>query len=307
MSYSIILHGGAGSWDNDPEEKIDEMKKACQKGMDILEKGGTALDAVEEIVRYMEDQPIFNAGTGSALTIDKEVEMDACIMDGRTHKAGGVVCVQNVKNPISLARKVMEETDHIILASNGAEKFAKVMKMEQVNHITSTRLEEFKEKNKLIEESNLPRLKNLSKLIRKYPGEFFGTVGAVVFDGTSIAAGTSTGGTSLQMRGRVGDSGIPGIGNYADQNCGLSCTGRGEIAILRTSSKNVAENLKFDGNLEVSLKREIDDITNLYGSKKMAIIGLDRKGKPCVAFNTDKFGYVVAKKDEIKCIIENKN
>jgi beta-aspartyl-peptidase (threonine type) len=190
--YTIILHGGAGNITKDlPEEEkqeyINSLTQALKIGIEILEKGGTSLDAVEKVVRYLEDDPNFNAGKGAVYTSAGTHELDASIMDGRDLSSGAVTLIKSVKNPISLARLVMDSTNHVLLGGEGAEEFAKEMNAEVVPNSyfdTPERLEQFR------------KIKNKS-----------GTVGCVALDVYgNLAAATSTGGLSSKMPGRIGDS-----------------------------------------------------------------------------------------------------
>lgn len=227
LKPTILVHGGA--WDI-PDDVLPQYRRGVERsvsrGADILHGGGSALDAVEEAVRVMEDDPTFNAGRGSHLTDDGTVQMDAMIMDGRTLRMGAVGAVENVKNPVILARNVMEHTDHNFLVGGGALIFAVNSGLEIV------------ETEKLIVGSELERYKGL-KLGGMRKESVFGacsdTVGAVAIDGDgNLASATSTGGTPRKHRGRVGDSALPGVGMMAENGvCAVSCTGLGE-AIMET-------------------------------------------------------------------------
>jgi beta-aspartyl-peptidase (threonine type) len=217
----ILVHGGA--WDI-PDEVVSSYREGVEKavieGADVLERGGSALDAVEKAVRIMEDDPTFNAGCGSHLTDDGTVQMDAIIMDGATLKLGAAGAVENVKNPITLARHIMEYSEHNILVGGGALIYAVDAGLEMV------------ETEKLIVGKELERFKRLRRKEDK-KDIFEGgrdTVGAVALDGDgNLASATSTGGTPGKHRGRVGDSPLPGCGTMAENGvCAVSCTGWGE-------------------------------------------------------------------------------
>ena len=208
---AVIVHGGAGPIRDDSlPERLDGCKAAALAAWDILAQNGSALDAAEAAVMVLEDNPLFNAGTGSTLNQIGNVEMDAAIMDGDLLRVGAVAALQRIKNPIKLARRVMEDGRHVILGSEGALMFAR--------------------------EIGFPECSPESLVVeheRKRWAEKHGTVGCVVLDANGkIAVATSTGGIFNKLPGRIGDSPLPGCGTYADDRAGVSCTGLGE-AIIR--------------------------------------------------------------------------
>ena len=229
VTWAIAIHGGAGGnikRDQDKKDaKIAGLNKALDVGKTVLAKGGTALEAVEAVINTLEDNPNFNAGRGAVRTKDGKAELDASIMDGRTLQCGGVAGVTIVKNPISLARKVMSETKHVLLAGSGADEFARQQKMPIVNP------------NYFL--SSLPAKDHL----------YLGTVGCVALDQDgNLAAGTSTGGTSNKLAGRIGDSPIIGAGTYAANGlCAVSGTGIGEEYIRNAVAYDVAAQMKYSG------------------------------------------------------------
>lgn len=284
---AIIVHGGAGTIRN--EERIPKIlegvREAVLAGWKEL-KRGSALDAVEEAVKVLEDNPIFNAGTGSVLTLDGKVEMDAAIMSSNL-EAGAVAGVWGVKNPISVARKVMEKTDHVLLVGDGAVKFARLVGFEEYDPITEERLEQWKKlKEKLLNEGSIPHWKRISGLIREYPELLRSTVGAVAFDGEEIVAGTSTGGVFLKMFGRVGDTPIIGSGTYANEFAGASCTGLGEVAMKLTLAKTATDFVKSGMNAQKASEAAIGLATRYFGNDNMGIIMVDRNGNIGFARNT---------------------
>ena len=227
--WKLVIHGGAGVIERSKmtPEKDREIRAALDRSLDagseVLASGGSALDAVEASVRVLEDDPNFNAGRGSVLTYDGKIEMDASIMDGRTRGAGAVTGITATKNPISLARAVMERSDHVFLSREGADDFSKSQGLEQAppsyfeTDFRRRQLEELK-------------TKKVSALEVEYK---YGTVGAVALDSEGeVAAATSTGGMTGKRWGRIGDSPIIGAGTYADQRgCAVSATGWGEYFI----------------------------------------------------------------------------
>ncbi|MDH4210469.1 MAG: isoaspartyl peptidase/L-asparaginase [candidate division WOR-3 bacterium] len=218
-NIAIIAHGGAGGI-NHARRRLRGLKEAVREGYDILYGGGSSIDAVEKAAVILEDAPIFNAGTGSYLNLSGEVEMDASIMTGEL-KFGAVGVIRDVKNPISIARMVMEKTDHLLLCGDNAIKFARYMGMPY--HDPKTREKE------LIWQRG--KRKRESKYFEKIweLNDYFGTIGVVAIDMNGlISVATSSGGINLRLPGRVGDTPIIGAGTYADHNGGVSTTGHGE-------------------------------------------------------------------------------
>ena len=222
---AVIVHGGAGPIrDASLPQRLDGCKAAALAAWEILAQNGSALDAVEAAVMVLEDNPLFNAGTGSTLNQAGRVEMDAAIMDGDSLRAGAVAAVQRIKNPIKLARRVMEDGRHVMLAGEGALTFAR-----------ENGFSECSPESLIVEHE------------RKRWAEKHGTVGCVVLDGNGkIAVATSTGGTFNKVPGRVGDSPLPGCGTYADDRGGVSCTGLGE-AIIRVVLGKIAVDFLSEG------------------------------------------------------------
>ncbi len=265
--FGIILHGGAGSYEFTPQEEEVYLKVfqiALDSGYSILERGGSSLDAVEKAINIMEESHLFNAGRGSVLNEKGFVEMDASIMEGKNLNAGAVAGIRKFLHPISIARKVMENTRHLLLAGEGAEEFARSLGFKEYPL-----------------DSLLPPKKNSKPQNKK------GTVGAVAIDKEgNIAAGTSTGGTSNKMLGRIGDSPIIGAGTYANnQFCGISCTGVGEYFIKQSAAFHVYALMAFKN---YSLKKAIDEV--LEKIQKMGatggMIGIDNDSGYAWGFTT---------------------
>jgi beta-aspartyl-peptidase (threonine type) len=231
-TWAIAIHGGAGGepakWS---EAKVkarkDGLREALRTGADLLAGGGTAVDAVEAVIRMLEDDSSFNAGRGAVLTEDGQAELDASIMDGKTSQCGAVAGVRRVKNPISLARRVMSETKHVLLVGKGADEFAAEQAVE------------------LVEPDYFLSRKNAAPPDPDQP--HFGTVGCVVLDSHgNLAAGTSTGGTAKKLPGRVGDSPIVGAGTYAsNDSCAVSGTGIGEEYIRHSVAYDIAAQIRY--------------------------------------------------------------
>lgn len=240
---ALAVHGGAGDLGpDDPASsgeagapRLEGVRRACAAGWAVLETGGSALDAVLAAVVALEDDPTFNAGTGSTLTSAGDVEMDAAIMDGATLRCGAVAVVRDVRNPIALARAVMDRSEHVLLAGPGASAFAREVGFPAVENAT------------LVTPAQRARFERAAAArappgLAPGPGSH-GTVGAVARDARGhLAAATSTGGTSMKRPGRIGDSPIVGCGTYADDAlAAVSCTGRGERIMRLTLARLAAE------------------------------------------------------------------
>jgi beta-aspartyl-peptidase (threonine type) len=288
---TIVVHGGAGSWQ--PERSQDGLrgvKEAAKTGFDILKNGGSAVDSVVEAVAVMEDKGAFNAGYGSSLTIEKKVEMEASIMDGRTLEAGATALLHDIRNPIRLAKIVMEKTDHVFVVGDGAEKLAELYHFERRNPVTELRLRyyEAQKKQLLARKSELPKLYDL---VKHHPELFsLDTVGAVAIDKDgSVAAATSTGGFPLKLPGRIGDSPLIGCGTYADNLSGAcSATGVGEIAIRLVLAKTVCNYMESGKSAEEAVENAITlvnkRISTSYNS--MGLIVVDTQGRFGAAHNS---------------------
>lgn len=290
---TLVIHGGAGTILRDkmtPEREASlrtALDEALTAGYRILKDGGSSLDAVEAAICVLEDSPLFNAGRGSVFTSEGKNEMDAAVMDGATQKAGAVASVQGIKNPVRAARKVMEQTSHVMLVGDGAEKFAleQGLQFEDSTYFfTQERWDE------------LQRTKEQERALKKeygslaFPHTHLGTVGAVAVDRNgNLAAGTSTGGLTNKRWGRVGDSPIIGAGTYADnETCAVSCTGRGEVFILLSAAHEVSALMRYQGlSVEQASKRVVqEELVALGGEGTGGLIAIDRKGRFAMECNT---------------------
>ncbi|XP_077469305.1 isoaspartyl peptidase/L-asparaginase [Stigmatopora argus] len=246
MSAVIVVHGGAWAIPNDlAEASVDGVKASAREGFAVLQKNGTALDAVESAVRALEDNTVFNAGHGATLNTDGEVEMDALIMDGKTLACGAVSSVKNIANPVSLARAVMEKTAHVMLTDSGANQFAQTIGVVAVptdKLVTSYEMKEW-EKHKNYVTGVMEDFNTL------WPHD---TVGAVAVDyAGNVACATSTGGIRNKMVGRVGDSSTVGCGGYADNFSGaVSCTGHGESILKVTLARLILSHVEQGKSVE---------------------------------------------------------
>lgn len=277
----LIIDGGAGALLYEDEHRKG-IYDALQVGWQVLAKGGKALDAVITAITNMENNPSFNCGTGSVLTIDGKVEMDASIMTGDGH-LGAVGAIRQVKNPILVARKVMEQTDHLLLVGDGATKFARLMGFEKYEKITQRSKERLAKLKKEGRSIYFPKLKKYMKL---------GTVGAIALDNKKrIAVATSTGGINGRLSGRVGDSAIIGAGTYADKNGGASATGHGEMIMKLFLSKLVVDLMK-----KYSAQRSVDIALKQVREQKAlcGLIALDKKGNIGIGYTSKSmsWGYI---------------
>jgi len=274
--YGLVIHGGAGTITREkmsPEKEAEYRGKITEVltvGYEILEKGNSSLDAVEAVVRIMEDSPLFNAGKGAVFTNAGTNELDASIMDGSTLQAGAVSGVKTVKNPISVARKVMEKTWHVMLSGDGADHFAAEQGLEIV------------ENNYFYTERRWNALKKAQE------EEKHGTVGCVALDKKgNIAAGTSTGGLTNKRWGRVGDTPIIGAGTYANnETCGVSGTGQGEYFIRGNIAYDVSALMIYRSlTVNDAAGQVIDKLSGRGG--RGGLIAMDKNGNIAMSFNTE--------------------
>jgi L-asparaginase / beta-aspartyl-peptidase len=290
LAYTIVVHGGAGTIlkaNMSPEKEAaytNALNAALDIGEEILKNGGTALNAVEKTINYMEDSPLFNAGKGAVFTNAGMNELDASIMDGATQNAGAVAGVKIVKNPISAAVKVMEDSPHVLLSGAGADQFAIEEGLDTVpnSYFFTERRWEAIEKIRAEERNKAGQIKD--------PADSkFGTVGCAALDQNgNIAAGTSTGGMTNKRWGRIGDSPIIGAGTYADNATGaVSCTGHGEFFIRYTVAADVAARMAY---LNEPLQVAADFVVNKKLVEKGGeggLISVDAKGNVAMVFNSE--------------------
>jgi len=287
----IVVQGGAGTWH--PERRhpgLEGVERAAKIGFGILKNGGSAVDGVMEAVAAMEDDGVFNAGFGSSLNIEKSVEMEASIMDGKSLQAGAVALLKDIRNPVRLARIVMEKTDHVFVVGEGAEKLAKIFNLERRNPKTELRLKYYEQQRKALLDGKF-ELPKLIDLVKTHPEAFeLETVGAVALDKDgNVAAATSTGGFPLKLPGRIGDSPLIGCGTYADNQAGAcSTTGIGEIAIRLVLAKTVCtymENGKEGQEaVELAIKLVNKKMPAIYNH--MGLVSVDVHGGIGAAHNS---------------------
>jgi beta-aspartyl-peptidase (threonine type) len=305
---TLVIHGGAGTITRKnmtPEKEKayqESLQQALQAGYAVLKKGGTSMDAVEAAIHIMEESPLFNAGKGAVFTNEGKNELDASMMDGKTLKAGAVAGVTVVKSPITLARTVMEASEHVMLAGKGAEQFARERGLEIVDpsyFYTETR---FKQLNKAKEEEKvqLDHSGDKGSLDENIftEGNKFGTVGAVALDAFgNLAAGTSTGGMTNKRWGRIGDAPVIGAGTYANnQTCAVSATGHGEFFIRSVVAYDISALMEYKG---ISLKQAADEVVMkklVQRGGEGGVIAVDAKGNVAMPFNSEGMyrGYIKA-------------
>ena len=287
---ALAIHGGAGTILKSEmtaaleKEYLHGLENGLRKGFAILEKKGSALDAVEAAVVELENFPLFNAGKGAVFTHEGKNEMDAAIMDGKKLKAGAIAFVQNVKNPIKLARLVMEKTEHILLAGEGANEFARDCRVEFEPDEYFFTEHRYRQLLKAIEEGRI-QLDHASEDKKKQKA--IGTVGAVACDVKgNLAAATSTGGMTNKKFGRIGDTPIIGAGTYAENaTCAVSCTGHGEYFMLGVTAFDLAARMKYKGlSLEEAGRETIERLSEISGDG--GFIAVDANANVILPFNS---------------------
>ncbi len=283
--YAIAIHGGAGAVPRDllPSGKEKAYRAGLESALDsayaILERGGSSLDAVSTAVRILEDDPLFNAGHGAALTRDGAAELDAAIMDGKQQRAGAVASLRHVKNPIDLARRVMEKSRHVLLVGPGAEEFA----LEEGIPLVPNEYFRTVERQQQLDSTR--RGQRVSELIASPQG----TVGAVALDlDGNLAAATSTGGMTNKRQGRVGDSPIIGAGTYAKNGvCAVSATGHGEYFIRAVAAYHICSAVEYRGlTLEAAAREMLHGILQGLGGSG-GIIAVSGGGQVVMEFSTE--------------------
>ncbi len=302
---ALAVHGGAGtiersSMSEDLEREFRAgLQNALRCGWEILQSGVSSIDAVEAAVVELENCPLFNAGRGAVFAHDGKNEMDACLMDGKTGKAGAVAFVRNVKNPVKLARAVMEKTEHVLLAGDGATEFARTINAEiepDDYFFTDLRYQQFvkaRARGVIELDHNENRKSNTDDQVTNPKSKIqnpksLGTVGAVACDiFGSVAAATSTGGMTNKKFGRIGDTPIVGAGTYADnQTCAVSCTGHGEFFMRSVAAYDVAARMKYKNlNLSDAAREVVENLRDVGGEG--GLIAVDARGNVALPFNSE--------------------
>ena len=297
--WGLVIHGGAGNIDPAmlaPDRQAAYravLEQALRAGHRVLAGGGSSVDAVSSAITILEDSPLFNAGKGAVFTHDGRNELDAAIMDGQSFSAGAVAAVHRVKNPIVLARRVMEKSPHVMLIGDGAEAFAEAQGVALVEpsyfhteHRWSQLQRALDAEKKKQGQSGLPIPDGASEGLE--PGEWkLGTVGAVALDMNGhLAAGTSTGGMTNKRFGRVGDSPIIGAGTYASPGCAVSATGHGEFFIRHTVAHDICARLQYGGATLDAAANEVVMNVLVKAHGDGGIIAMDGEGHVAMVFNT---------------------
>lgn len=284
--FTIAIHGGAGtilrSALTDEKERAYRagLQEALDAGMGILSRGGKSLDAVQAAVESLENCPLFNAGKGSVFTNDGKHEMDASIMEGSTLRAGAVAGVHQIKNPVALARAIMDQTEHVMLSGAGAEEFAKRAGIKTENDdyfFNQFRFDQLKE------------VQDSEKTILDHSDKKFGTVGAVALDMEGhLAAATSTGGMTNKRYGRIGDSPVIGAGTYAnDLTCAVSCTGHGEFFLRAVVAYDISCLIEYKGySLKQACEKVVLDKLVKIGGEG-GLIAINTLGEVELVFNSE--------------------
>jgi beta-aspartyl-peptidase (threonine type) len=286
-NFVIAVHGGAGtilksSMTSEKEKAYSKaLRDACDAGYQLLDEGRSSLDAVEAAVISLEDCPLFNAGKGSVFTHDQKHEMDAAVMEGKSLTAGAVAGVRNVRNPVHLARMIMENSAHVMLSGMGAEEFARSMKLKfepDEYFYTSHRYDQLME------------IRGTKKTMLDHtPEKKFGTVGAVALDRHgNLAAATSTGGMTNKQFGRVGDTPVIGAGTYANnKTCAVSCTGHGEFFLRAVVAYDISCFMEYKGlTLQEACNAVVNDKLVAMGGEG-GLIAVDAAGNCSLTFNSD--------------------
>jgi beta-aspartyl-peptidase (threonine type) len=303
QNYGIVIHGGAGSivpGRYTPEEEEEyrlKLNEALHVGFKILEEDGSSLDAIEAAIKILEDSPVFNAAKGAVFTSNGLNELDASIMNGKTLEAGAVAGLRHIKNPISLARAVMEQSKHVMMIGDGAEKFAVQTGFELVDSSYFFTQERWDDLQRVLENE-----KKDQSFIND-PDSKYGTVGAAALDKHgNLAAGTSTGGMTNKKFGRVGDVPIIGAGTYANNNtCAISATGHGEYFIRLNVTHDISVMMEYQNKTLQQASDEViyEKLQKLGGTG--GVVAIDKDGNIAMPFNTPGMfrGYKLEGKDPV--------
>ncbi|MFK7739147.1 MAG: isoaspartyl peptidase/L-asparaginase family protein [Planctomycetota bacterium] len=285
-AWAIAIHGGAGTISRDaPPAQLKAYRAALQGALDLgvsmLSAGASSLDVCESIVRMLEDDPMFNAGRGAVFNEKGEHELDASIMAGDTMRGGAVAGVRTVRHPITLARKVMTDTRHVLLAGEGAETFAGTAGVQRVENSWF----DTERRRRSLERRLQERVQSGSLSVPRDRRHDYGTVGCVVLDGQGrLAAATSTGGMTAKRWGRVGDTPVLGAGNYADGTAAISCTGAGEEFIRHAVARSVTARIQYGGqSLEEAANAVVHEVLKPGDG---GLIAVDKDGNLAAPFNS---------------------
>jgi beta-aspartyl-peptidase (threonine type) len=300
--WGLVIHGGAGVIKREnlsPEKEAEvraKLEESLRAGHAVLARGGSSVEAVSAAIVILEDSPLFNAGKGAVFTHEGKNELDSSIMNGATREAGAVAGVTHVKNPILLARRVMEKSPHVMMVGAGAEAFAQAQGIELVPESYFRTEERWQQLQRVLEKETQGPVPSASA--DPLTGDYkFGTVGAVALDQAGrLAAGTSTGGMTNKRYGRVGDAPIIGAGTYADPRCAVSATGHGEFFIRYTVARDICSRVEYQG---VALEKAADTVINdvlVKAGGEGGVIAMDASGNVATPFNSPGMyrGYIGA-------------
>ncbi|WP_313112723.1 isoaspartyl peptidase/L-asparaginase family protein [Aequorivita sediminis] len=292
--FGIVIHGGAGTIlkenmsDSLETAYKEKLKEAISIGHEILKNGGTSLEAVTKTINILEDSPLFNAGKGSVFTHDATNELDASIMDGATLNAGAVAGVKHIKNPIDLAKDVMQESEHVMLYGTGAEEFAQSLGYKMMDTSYFYTKSRYKSLQRVLEKENLKNTEKISFEDPYIKNSKFGTVGCAALDKHgNLASGTSTGGMTNKRWNRIGDAPIIGAGTYANNaTCAISSTGWGEFFIRSVVAFDISAMMEYKGmSLQDAAKEVIHKKVPALGGDG-GIVAIDKDGNVAMEFNT---------------------
>ncbi len=293
---AIAIHGGAGNWDVDESTRVKVegfLWDLAEEILDLLVRDYNALDAVEYAVSKLEDSGLFNAGYGSGLNIEGVAQMDAGIMNGVDMRAGAVAIVERVRNPVKLARMIMENTDHVLIGGLGADLLARIFGLE--NRVIN--VDVVKRYREMISRNPPPHRRN-SALIKRLGLVIGDTVGAVAIDKKGdLAAATSTGGIWLKMIGRIGDSPIPGAGFYADRNIACSATGIGEAIMTISLCRSIGLHYRYLKDVAKAVEEGFKELEDLFGINTAGVIVLTSDENYAAYYNTKGMARAVFSKD----------
>ena len=295
---ALVVHGGCGIWLPYAEgAAVLGCRDAVEKGYSILRQGGSALDAVVTACVALEDNPIFNAGTGSVLNLKGEAQMDASVMEGHTLRFSAVAAIERVRNPVLVAQKVSEVTDHTLLAGAGAIDFARQMGFPDYDPRTPQRIAEHTALRANVPEGAL----KINQFSAGHPEHAHsataGTVGAVALDATgNLAAATTTGGRLLKLPGRVGDTALPGSGTYATAQGAASSTGPGEFVMRILATRQVCDLMQAGHSAQAAAEQTTQQIQTLF-SEQTGMITIDRQGNIGVSHHTPEMPHAFVASD----------
>jgi beta-aspartyl-peptidase (threonine type) len=287
MSWCIGVHGGAGDWRAERlAEALPGIQRAIEAGAEVLRAGGSAFDAVLASCVVLEDDPSFNAANGATLNIDGVAELDAAVMCGATQRIGAVANLVQTRNPVLVARDVMLHTDHVLLAGEGATRFARALGHAEHNIVHVDRLAAHVRRLRDLQTSDDAWVPTLRQLLREHPELQRQTVGAVALDSSGrCAVATSTGGVALKLAGRIGDSPIPGAGHYATRLGAAATTGRGELALRALPALRACDRLAMGSSAQISAHDTVQQMIDEVGDD-IGLIVVDALGNFAAAHGT---------------------